>query len=870
MSRNEKFLIIDGSSLAYRAFYALPLLQNRRGEHTNAVYGFTTMLLSILEKEKPRYAAVVFDLAAPTFRHELYAEYKAHREETPSELGEQISRIKEVLHSFGIPVFEKEGYEADDIIGSLVRQCGASGVEILLLTGDNDLLQLVREGTRVALVRRGISDIKEYREDNLQEELGLTSEQLVDYRSLKGDPSDNIPGVPGIGEKTAKKLLREYGNLEAILESAEELGDRLQRNLSLYREQALLSRELSRIRSDMEIEFELDHCSYTPDYGELRGLFEDLEFKTLLDRLPRERVEVKEVSGETPLERVEEIRELKEGGSEGRISLRLELEPAYPSWKGKPRAVAFALEESRGYYFHPRVLTDGSWREMLRELCSGGEVQILGHDVKEALNFIRYRGHETVEPVFDSLLAAYLLDPGRSDFSISHLLKELLEEEIPHAGATPEGGKREGEELSGILALEARHLFRLREAMERRLSESSLLGLYEEVELPLTAVLSEMERRGVKIDRNKLKELSREIKERLERLAEEIIELAGEEFNLNSPRQLSCILFEKLKLPVVRKTKTGYSTDARVLEELAPHHQIVEKILYHRHLVKLEGTYLNGILQLVDPKTGKIYTTFNQTVTSTGRLSSSDPNLQNIPVRLEEGRRIREAFIPSVEEYLLLAADYSQIELRILAHLSGDPILLEAFHREEDIHTRTASEIFGISPSQVTPEMRSRTKAVNFGIVYGISDYGLSRDLKISRQEAARYIKSYMEDIVSRARKQGYVTTLFNRRRYLPEINSPRFNLRSFAERTARNTPIQGSAADIIKLAMLRVHSRLQEEGCRGRLLLQVHDELILEMPREEREEVARLVQEEMEQAVTLEVPIKVDLGWGENWYRLK
>ncbi len=880
MTEREKMLVIDGSSLAYRAFYALPLLQNRRGEHTNAVYGFTNMLLRFLNRESPQYIAAVFDVSAPTFRHEMYAEYKAHREETPQELGEQISRIKEILQLLGASVYEKEGYEADDIIGALARLSEGFGLETLLLTGDADLLQLVTENTRAIMVRRGITDINEYRLENVNEEYGLTPRQMVDYRALKGDPSDNIPGVPGVGDKTAKKLLQEYSSLEKVLDAAEEMSGKLKKNLTLYREQALLSRDLAAIYSDLEVELNFSGCRYEPDYSSLRQLFEELDFKSLLEEIPSFLEENQEITGVFPLENVEDIREIKKQGNLSRISARLELEPAYPLWKGTPLVLAFAVDEETAYYFHPRVFSGGPWKEMLKEIFAGEEVQLLGHDVKVLLNFVCDRGYPVPELEFDSLLASYLLDPGRSDFRLSRLISEFIGEKIPDEDTGEKKKERDYNKLSEVLALQARHLFALREEMEKELNSRELLGLYEEVELPLTSVLSGMERQGMRVCRKRLEELSREIKEKIEKLKREIIELAGEEFNLNSPRQLSYILFEKLQLPVIKKTKTGYSTDARVLEELAPRHAIVEKILYHRHLVKLEGTYLNGLLQLIERRNEKIYTTFNQTVTSTGRLSSSDPNLQNIPVRLEEGRRIREAFIPSSEECILLAADYSQIELRVLAHLSRDPILVEAFHQGEDVHTRTASEIFGVPTPEVTPEMRGRAKAVNFGIVYGISDYGLSQDLKIPRKEAGQYIKNYfsryegvknyMEEIMEQARRSGYVTTLFNRRRYLPEINSSRFNLRSFAERTARNTPIQGTAADIIKLAMLRVHNRLQEEGCGAQLLLQVHDELILEVPREEKADTASLVREEMEQAVTLEVPVRVEVTWGENWYQLK
>lgn len=885
---SQKFLIIDGSSLAYRAFFALPLLQNRRGEHTNAVYGFTTMLLRLLESESPVYGAVIFDCSAPTFRHDIYRDYKAHREKTPGELGEQISRIKEILAAFGLPFFEQEGYEADDLIGSLARKSEGEGANPLLVTGDTDLFQLITPSTRVLLVRKGITETDEYDLDRLYQRYGLAPGQMVDFRALKGDPSDNIPGVPGIGEKTALKLLHEYGSLEQVLGSSGKMKGKLKENLELYRDQALLSRELSVIRCDLKLPFSLEDCRIiAPDYNLLSEIFEELQFRSLREKLSMVSPRVEVVGGRdertTAIASTDQLEEVKRQLTGRPVALLVELEPAYPRWKASPSAMAIALDESGGYYFSPSVLSSGQWENFWKELCgkSGQPVRFLGHDVKLVNNFFYHHRLPEPEAIFDSMLSAYLLDPGSPDFSRQRILKDTLGVDLP---LEPSMGKKadppDKEKLSSILAAQARHYFKLHQSMKEKMKEQDLDALFYNMEMPLTMVLSGMERLGIRVDCGRLAALSGEIRERVALLREEIFCMAGEEFNLNSPRQLACVLFEKLKLPAGRRTKTGFSTDVKVLEDLAARHEIVASILRYRQLIKLEGTYLSGLLPLVDRKTGRLYTTFNQMVTATGRLSSSDPNLQNIPVRLEEGRRVREAFLPSREGFILMSADYSQIELRILAHISGDTTLIESFNRGEDIHRRTASEVFDVPLDQVTSSMRDSAKAVNFGIIYGISDYGLGQGLKISRKEAQLYIdkyferyrgvKNYMDGIVKKARESGYVTTLCHRRRYLPDITSANFSRRSFAERTARNTPIQGSAADIIKLAMLGIDRRLAEGGHAARLLLQVHDELILELPAEEREEVAALVREEMEGAYSMDVPVKVDLYCGNDWYSLK
>lgn len=878
-----KFLIIDGSSIVYRAFYALPLLQNKRGEQTNAVYGFTSMLTGIFEKTSPDFGAVVFDRPGPTFRHALFADYKVHRESAPEELNEQINRIKEIVEAYRFPIYELDEYEADDIIGTLVKKAEKRKIESLIFTGDTDLFQLISDYTKVIIVRKGISILHEYDSARLWERYTLKPEQMVDFMALKGDPSDNIPGVPGVGEKTALKLLHEYGNLNRVLASTSEMKGKLRKNLELYRDQALLSRDLATIRCRIEeLDFNWDQCLLgIPDYERLRNVFNDLEFKSLLNRLPAVEATSEQkqttISGQVPVTTIKQLREIIASSENSSVALLVKTGEHYPCWKGTPRAIAFAMDESRGYYFEPSLFSSGSWGVFLKELLGDGRpVKLLGHHTKPLLNILSALGVTITRPEFDSMLAAYLLDPGRADLSTRAIINEYLDVNL---GEPPSGKEvvNDDELQARLLAEEVPHLFKLRGVLEDKLAGYMLAELYRDVELPLLPVLSRMELQGISVNREKIDAISKEIKAQIENLQEEIFVLAGEKFNLNSPRQLSCILFEKLKMPVIKRTKTGYSTDAGVLEELAQEHEIATKILYYRHLVKLEGTYLTGLIPYIEESSGKIYTTFNQTVTATGRLSSSEPNLQNIPVRMPEGRRIRIAFIPSGRDCILLAADYSQIELRVLAHLSRDPTLIDAFRKDEDIHRRTAAEIFGVALEEVTPEMRHRAKTVNFGIVYGMSDYGLAQDLKVSRREAQEYIdryferyhgvKRYMDDIVRQARSEGYVTTYFNRRRYLPGINDRNFSRRGFAERTARNTPIQGSAADIIKVAMLRVDGSLRERDYAARLLLQVHDELIFELPEDEKEEVSRVIKKEMENAADLAVPLKVDLASGKTWY---
>ncbi len=884
----ENFVIIDGNSLLYRAFYALPLLQNRRGEHTNAVYGFTNMLFKLIDEEKPDYLTVAFDPPKPTFRSRIDESYKAQREKAPPELGEQILRAHQILQAMGIPVYEIEDFEADDVIGTLADRVAEKGHQVTVVSGDADLLQVIGAGVTVLLTKKGITKMERYDLKRLKEDYGLEPWQVIDYKALKGDSSDNIPGVPGIGEKTARRLIEDYENLENIYHNIDNLKKKTGANLLEYRDQLYTGRELVTLRRDVPLEIDWQQCRYGDfDYDSLLAHFNELEFKNLANKLRSsasdQNIVTTKIDSSYRAEQVESPEQLKaildslKAGAD--LALLFEREVGRPAWQQPIRLLALALNESKSYYLEPGSFKDREseiWESLAA--CEEKDLNILVHNLKQYYHLFAEKGFSFPECAFDTELAAYLTDPARGGYDLPALLQFYLGLEIEAGGAKKEAFQleRRGPELAARAGL----LFNLRDLLQQELSEQGLADLLYDLEMPLAAVLSRMERRGMTVDLDYLRDLSAEIGRRLVELEEKIHSLAGEEFNLNSPQQLSSILFDKLQLPAIRKTKTGRSTDARVLEELAYQHEIAALLLHYRQLSKLQGTYLSGLIDLVDEDEKKLYTNFNQTVTATGRLSSSDPNLQNIPVRLEEGRRIRKAFIASGHQKTLFAADYSQVELRILAHLSQDPILIEAFKTGQDIHLRTASEVNNTPLEEVTPVMREKAKAVNFGIIYGSSDYGLAQNLKISRAEAKSYmdsyferysgVKKYMEEIIEQARELGYVTTIYNRRRYLPEIRSSNFNQRSFAERMALNTPIQGSAADIIKVAMLKIDRIISEGGFKAAMLLQIHDELLFEIEEDELNFFAPMVQREMEQAYNLSVPLKVDLKWGASWEELK
>jgi len=895
MKQRAKFMILDGNSLIHRAFYAIPLLTTSEGLFTNAVYGFVNMLLKILSNEQPACTAVAFDKGKVTFRMDHYEQYKGQRKPTPDELRPQFALAKEVLTAMNIPVYELEGYEADDLIGTVTKLAEKEGYQTLIVTGDRDALQLISPYSEVLLTKKGITELDRYDIDKVKERYGLNPEQIIDLKGLMGDSSDNIPGVPGVGEKTALKLLHQFGSIENLYDNIDSLpANKLKEKLANNRELAFLSKKLATIVIDVSYDIDLAECILSePDYEGLLSLFRRLEFRNLIksvsEKMRSAGVEAGTgkdgdgaINGPTKAEGEYKQQSLEEGMdrlavdlNNGEIGVYYELSNPDPmlaeltglSWciqAGQANYVA-GRQTVQTELFHDEEHNISGLpgligaRAGLKKFCHDGKRLLVALDRYG----IRWDGLEQ-----DTMLAAYLLNPTGQHQDLADLSEKYLGINLMPGEAVYEACSK------------ADIILRLQKTLADRLTETGMDDLYYKVELPLIQILADMEITGVRVDLEQLKALSGELGAKLEILTAEIHRQAGEKFNINSTKQLGYIFFEKLNLPVIKKTKTGYSTDVEVLETLAEKHEIAALILEYRQLAKLKSTYVDGLAGLINPRTGKIHTSFNQTVTATGRLSSTEPNLQNIPIRLEEGRRIRKVFIPSEPGHLLVTADYSQIELRVLAHISGDENFIRAFQAGEDIHTHTASEVFGVSLGQVTKEMRDSAKAVNFGIVYGISDYGLARNIKVTRKEAKDYIQGYfrrypgvkqfMEEIVLKARDQGFVSTILNRRRYLPDIVSPNHNIRSFGERTAMNTPIQGSAADIIKLAMVRVDSQLRETGLKTKMILQVHDELIFEVPQAEIDTAVPLIRDCMENAVKLNVPLIVDMKKGCNWYDME
>ncbi|WP_346354952.1 DNA polymerase I [Azotosporobacter soli] len=862
------FYIIDGSSLMHRAFYALPLLTAPGGIHTNAVYGFTTMLLGLLAERKPDIVAVAFDKSRITFRTGLYQEYKAHRQKTPSELSEQFSLMKEMLSALGIPNVEMDGYEADDIIGTWAKQAAAQSDRVYIVTGDRDALQLIDANISVLLTKKGLSDLQEYDTGRFAAEYGVSPLQHIDVKGLMGDSSDNIPGVAGIGEKTALKMIQAFGSVENVLANIDKIsGKKTQATLREESELARLSKQLATIHCEVPVELPRSGgVSLTDEkkLNELRQLFKKLDFKKMEQRMEALQLISFQATATTPVS--EEILLYETDATEvlakARATKEMYLVAAYTR---KIPELKFAnLVVVADDLLSCITPEDKAWPELLRCLADATISKVV-HDAKRfyAASILEQVAVEGV--CFDIMLAAYLLNPSGGKYDLATLQRKYL------------SGSEE-EELS---AAQKGHVCKaLYPLLQAELKMNGMATLHTEVELPLSQVLAEMECCGIGVDSEAIKRMTQELSLRLDELQQQIYLFAGEEFNVHSPKQLGQILFEKLQLPVGKKTKTGYSTDAEVLEGLRDKHPMVDHLLEYRVLAKLKSTYLDGLLSLVDPRTKRVHTTFNQCATATGRLSSSEPNLQNIPVRTEIGRRIRQMFIPQDDFTLLMAADYSQIELRVLAEMSDDRNMQDAFLKGQDIHARTAAEVFEVPLLEVTSEMRSRAKAVNFGIVYGISDYGLSRDIGVMRKEAALYIenyfakykgvKEYVDELIQAAKRDGYVSTAFGRKRYLPEINSSNFNLRSFAERMAMNTPIQGTAADIIKKAMIEVQKRIKAAGLRSRMLLQVHDELVFEVVPEEKIQVETLVKETMETCVSFRIPLMVQVSSGKDWASAK
>lgn len=880
-----KLMVIDGNSLINRAFYGIRMLTTKDGQPTNAVYGFVNILLKLLDEEKPDALCVTFDRKAPTFRHLAYEGYKAQRKGMPDELAAQLPVLKDVLAAMNIPRYELDGWEADDLIGTIAARDTAAGWETVIVTGDKDSLQLVTDSTRVKLVstRMGQTTTKEMTPETFREAYGFDPVHIVDLKALMGDTSDNIPGVKGIGEKTAMDLIQRYQSVEAIYADVEgvEAKPAVKKKLTEGEEQARMSYDLATIRCDAPIDFSPEDARRRePDGPALYELFLALEFNKLIDKMglsggPAAGRADKPAAGAVRQERVTDRVRMEELVEQWRrepwvaVLALPSLDVVAVAWDGGARAALCAADRLEGY------------NELLRALFSG-EIQKVSHNVKDLMHLLLDEGLSTDGFCFDTALAAYLLSPTDGSYELEKLGITYFNQEFPKAKeylapdafgplADPAGP---AEAMCAHAALAAA-LYR---ALAPKLEELDMHELYYGLELPLCPVLAEMERAGMLVDRRALADFGILLDGRIQADEALIYELAGEEFNINSTQQFGRILFDKLGLPPVKKTKTGYSTNADVLEKLRDKHPIVEAVLDYRQLAKLKSTYVDGLTKVIAAD-GRIHTSFQNTVTATGRLSSTEPNLQNIPVRTELGAELRKMFVAPAGR-VLVDADYSQIELRLLAHIAGDEHMIAAFRAGEDIHTVTASQVFGVPPEQVTHEMRRRAKAVNFGIVYGISDFSLSQDIGVTRAEAKAYMEKYFEkysgvhaymtQVVERAKADGYVSTLMGRRRWLPELKSSNFNLRSFGERVALNMPIQGTAADLIKKAMLHVDGRLRREGLEARLVLQVHDELIVECPEGEAEQVQRLLAEEMEHVAELAVPLTAEAHAGKSWAEAK
>lgn len=886
----KKLMIIDGSSLIYRAFYALPLLTTKDGIYTNGIYGFLTMFYKVKEEQKPDYICVAFDKKGPTFRSEEYDQYKANRQSTPSELVQQFPIIREILDAMKVKYLELSGFEADDIAGTLAKMAEKESMDVTLVTGDKDYLQLATDNTKVLITRKGITEVEEFDRNAIVEKYGITPEQMIDLKGLMGDQSDNIPGVPGIGEKTGLKLLKEYDTIENIYENIENIsGKKLKENLIENKHLAFLSRKLGEIMTSVPLGLEFEELQLEePNLEDLIKLYERLEFNSLLSKI---------TDGHSSKE---ELRSPLDFNIINHLGYRDLVDIIK-----KEKKFGFKFITSGINYIEDKIIAVGiktkdnltniiylqdneeNFINSFKTIFEDKTIEKIGHSLKSDIVALSRLGIEVENITFDSMIAQYLINPAQNSYSINDISKDYLgyygldEENLLGKGKNKkEFNDLSENELCEYISFILDTVLSVEIKMKDILKEQEMLDLYYNVELPLVQVLASMEYYGFKMDTDELKKLGKEYEEEITSLTNKIYELAGMEFNINSPKQLGDILFDKLLLPVIKKTKTGYSTDAEVLDKLIDQHPIIEKVLRYRQIVKLKSTYIDGLLNLINPDTARVHSSFNQTITTTGRISSTEPNLQNIPIRTDDGRKIRKAFIAENSEYILVDADYSQIELRVLAHISKDPKMMEAFVNNEDIHTKTASEVFYVPKEEVTSIMRGRAKAVNFGIVYGISDYGLSRDLNISRKEAKEYIdnylknyklvKEYMENIVKEGKDNGYVETILHRRRYIPELQAKNFNIKSFGERIAMNTPIQGSAADIIKMAMVNVYNELKKRNLKSRLILQIHDELIIEAKKDEVEEIKVLMKDIMENSIKLDIPLTVDLEVGDNWYDAK
>lgn len=870
---SSKIVLIDGHSILNRAFYGLPDLTNAEGLHTNAIYGFLTIMFKLLEEEKPEYLTVAFDVHAPTFRHKMYAEYKGTRKPMADELRQQVPVIKEVLHAMGVKTIECAGLEADDLIGTLSNRCENEGMEVTVISGDRDLLQLATEHVKIRIpkTKQGKTEIEDYYAKDVEERYQVTPKEFIDLKALMGDTADNIPGVPSIGEKTATKIITQYHSIEEAHEHVDELKPpRASRALSEHWDLAVLSKELATINVKADFPYELSEAKLGNLYTEEAYIFfQKLEFKNLLSRFdvsaPANKVEdgFKIITSKSEAEKV--FVQAEEASTIGAVIFK-DLENVLPLFADQAGlggiGLCFSKEES--YCIKVEKDITGEWLlKKLADVAEKAETYAMFH-LKESMEQVTIRNQANC---FDVSVAAYLLNPLKNNYTWEDVAREHL-------------GMMIDEKIDQDMkaCYESYVNYASVEVLRQKLRDTKMDTLFRDIEMPLVFTLFDMEQNGIRVEADALKQYGDQLAGKIAELEKEIYEEAGETFNINSPKQLGVVLFENMKLPGGRKTKTGYSTAADVLEKLAPEHPVVAKILEYRQYTKLKSTYADGLANYIQDD-GRIHGKFNQTITATGRISSTEPNLQNIPVRMELGRLIRKVFIPE-EGYRFVDADYSQIELRVLAHCSGDEHLIQAYKEQSDIHRITASQVFHIPFDEVTPQQRRNAKAVNFGIVYGISSFGLSQDLSITRKEAAKYIddyfatypgiKTFLDHAVTHAKEEGYVVTLFGRRRPVPELSSSNFMQRSFGERVAMNSPIQGAAADIIKIAMIRVNQRLKDQKMKSRLVLQVHDELLIEAYEPELDEVQNILKEEMEHAAELKVPLEIDMHTGDNWYEAK
>lgn len=870
---SSKIVLIDGHSILNRAFYGLPDLTNAEGLHTNAIYGFLTIMFKLLEEEKPEYLTVAFDVHAPTFRHKMYAEYKGTRKPMADELRQQVPVIKEVLHAMGVKTIECAGLEADDLIGTLSNRCENEGMEVTVISGDRDLLQLATEHVKIRIpkTKQGKTEIEDYYAKDVEERYQVTPKEFIDLKALMGDTADNIPGVPSIGEKTATKIITQYHSIEEAHEHVDELKPpRASKALSEHWDLAVLSKELATINVKADFPYELSEAKLGNLYTEEAYIFfQKLEFKNLLSRFdvsaPANKVEdgFKIITSKSEAEKV--FVQAEEASTIGAVIFK-DLENVLPLFADQAGlggiGLCFSKEES--YCIKVEKDITGEWLlKKLADVAEKAETYAMFH-LKESMEQVTIRNQANC---FDVSVAAYLLNPLKNNYTWEDVAREHL-------------GLMIDEKIDQDMkaCYESYVNYASVEVLRQKLRDTKMDTLFRDIEMPLVFTLFDMEQNGIRVEADALKQYGDQLAGKIAELEKEIYEEAGETFNINSPKQLGVVLFENMKLPGGRKTKTGYSTAADVLEKLAPEHPVVAKILEYRQYTKLKSTYADGLANYIQDD-GRIHGKFNQTITATGRISSTEPNLQNIPVRMELGRLIRKVFIPE-EGYRFVDADYSQIELRVLAHCSGDEHLIQAYKEQSDIHRITASQVFHIPFDEVTPQQRRNAKAVNFGIVYGISSFGLSQDLSITRKEAAKYIddyfatypgiKTFLDHAVTHAKEEGYVVTLFGRRRPVPELSSSNFMQRSFGERVAMNSPIQGAAADIIKIAMIRVNQRLKDQKMKSRLVLQVHDELLIEANEPELDEVQNILKEEMEHAAELKVPLEIDMHTGDNWYEAK